>query len=218
MGIDVTSADSGELFKWFLAAILFGARISQTLATRTYLEFSKQKLLSPNRLLRRGWDGLVEVLDRGGYVRYDFKTATKLLDVSKALADRYAGDLNQLHASAADSEDLEQKLKSLAKGIGDITLNIFLRELRGVWRKAEPLPSQLVLMAAKDMRLLPEGPRDRSRALELLKETWMAEGNRGEDFPDFEAALVRHGLELRRSTARPRRRTANEAFGQVTRG
>jgi endonuclease III len=201
MGINVASADPRELFKWLIAAILFGTRISEALATRTYLEFSKQNLLSPKSLLRRGWDGLVEVLDAGGYVHYDFKTATKLLEVSKALVDKYAGDLNQLHAAATDSRDLEQRLTGLAKGIGDVTVNIFLRELRGVWQKADPLPSDLALTAAADLLLFPTAKRDR-RSLELLKKVWTAEGNRIADLPDFEAALIRHGLELRRRASR----------------
>jgi hypothetical protein len=205
VGIDVASGDAGELFKWFLAAILFGARISQTLAARTYLEFSKHKLLSPKSLLRRGWDGIVEVLDRGGYVRYDFKTATKLLDVSKALVDRHAGDLNKLHAAAVDPGDLEEKLKRLGKGVGDVTVNIFLRELRGVWRHAQPLPSDLALSAARELGFLPAKVRDRRCALELLKNVWTHEGNRREDFPEFESALVRHGLEMRRRASRQRR-------------
>ncbi len=107
MGIDLQSLKSGELFKWFIAAVLFGAPIPQAVATRTYFEFAREKLLSPRALLHRGWDGLVEVLDRGGYVRYDFKTATKLLDLSKALVEHYHGDLNRLHDAALDARDIE---------------------------------------------------------------------------------------------------------------
>jgi len=201
LGIRVTSGNSREIFKWFLAATLFGARISEALAKRTYQEFARERLLSPKSLLHRGWDGLVEVLDRGGYARYDFKTATKLLELTTALLNRYAGDLNQLHACATDSADLSQKLKSLAKGIGDVTANIFLRELRGVWQKAEPLPSKLVLAAAQELRMLPGKGCDKAPALELLKQVWTDEGNRLADFPDFEAALVRYGLAVRRRTS-----------------
>lgn len=219
LGVDVASDDPAELFQWFLAAVLFGARISETLAIRTYREFSRRRLLSPRSVVRRGWDGLVEALDAGGYVRYDFKTATKLLDASKALLDRYQGDLNRLHAAATDSADLEARLKGLAKGIGDVTVNIFLRELRGVWRNAEPLPSALVLMAAADLRLLPPALKNRRRSLEMLQQIWIAEGNRSEDFPDFEAALIRHGLELRRRASRsaPPQRTGSHRGLRQTR-
>lgn len=206
LGIRVTSGNSREIFKWFLAATLFGARISEELAKRTYREFARNRLLSPKSLLHRGWDGLVEVLDRGGYARYDFKTATKLLELSTALLNRYAGDLNQLHGCATDSADLCGKLKSLAKGIGDVTVNIFLRELRGVWQKAEPPLSDLVLAAGGQLRLLPGKADDKARALERLREVWTGEGNRLEDFPDFEAALVRYGLAMRRRKVTPGQR------------
>lgn len=83
LGIDLASGESTEIFKWLLAAILFGARISGRIAVQTYNEFARENLLTPNKLLRRGWNGLVEVLDRGGYVRYDFKTATKLLESAR---------------------------------------------------------------------------------------------------------------------------------------
>jgi hypothetical protein len=78
LGIDFAHGKSSEVFKWLLAAILFGARISGRVAVQTYREFAKEGLLSPDKISRRGWDGLVEVLDRGGYVRYDFKTATPI--------------------------------------------------------------------------------------------------------------------------------------------
>jgi hypothetical protein len=214
LGIRVTSGDSSELFKWLLAATLFGARISENLAKRTYREFARAKLVSPRTLLRRGWDGVVEVLDRGGYARYDFKTATKLLELSTALMDRYGGDLGKLHAGAADSVDLARKIKELAKGIGDVTANIFLRELRGVWHKAEPPLSEPALAAAVELRLLPVKVRDGARALELLKQEWIAEGNRLEDFPDFEAALVRYGLALRRRSSTSGRHLSNRDGSQ----
>lgn len=199
MGIDLQSLDARELFKWFIAAVLFGAPISQPIATRTYFEFARENLLSPKALLRRGWDGLVEVLDRGGYVRYDFKTATKLLDLSKTLLDRYKGDLNQLHDNAVDPRDLEQKLKALGKGIGEVTVGIFLRELRGLWPKAQPRLSEIVLTAARELRFVPSGAVQRDDALRRLQKLWIGEGNRMNDFPDFEAALVRHALARRRT-------------------
>jgi len=42
------------------------------------------------RLFRRlGWNKLVEVLDEGGYPRYDYKTADILLDITKKLQDQH---------------------------------------------------------------------------------------------------------------------------------
>ena len=87
LGINLDQGDSHEVFKWFLASILYGARISETIANNTYRVFEKNGVLSPDRILETGWDGLVLLLDVGGYVRYDFKTATKLLEVMAALKD-----------------------------------------------------------------------------------------------------------------------------------
>ena len=192
LGIDLASLESSEIFKWFLASILFGARISETIAVNTYQEFEKEKILSVEAILRTGWDGLVKILDRGGYVRYDFKTATKLLEVMRSLKDKYGGDLNTLHEDSLDSKDLERRIKNLGKGIGEVTVGIFLRELRGLWGKAGPPLSPLVLTAMRNLALLNREAANRS-ALRLLKSLWERNFVRGRDFADLEVALLRLG-------------------------
>lgn len=201
LGIDLSRAESGEVHKWFVAAVLFGARISGKIAAKTYREFELAGVLSPKRILDAGWDALVGLLDRGGYARYDFKTATKLLEVHHTLVQQYKGDLNVLHDSASDGCDLEQRLRSLGKGIGDVTVNIFLRELRGIWSKAEPLPSERVMQAAKALAFIPASMHDATRILQTLKAAWRADSMAPEDFADFEAALVRYQTSLRRKNA-----------------
>ena len=89
LGIDLALGQETEYFKWFLACLLFGKPVQQEVAKRAYLELVQEGITSPEAILKAGWDKLVEVLDRGHYVRYDFSTATKLLDVSKALKERY---------------------------------------------------------------------------------------------------------------------------------
>ena len=201
LGINLSTEDRNEIFKWFFASILFGARISETIVIHTYREFEKKGVLSPEAILRTGWDGLVAILDKGGYVRHDFKTATKLLNVSRRLVDEYKGSLNTLHAAASDAKNLEDRLKALGKGIGDVTVNIFLREMRGVWPKAEPLPSDLVISAARDMNFIPKNVHDKKKILDLLKKKWTDQGMRMKDFPDYEAALIRIGRSARKKAA-----------------
>ncbi len=202
LGIDLSSGRSRDIFRWFLASVLFGARISEGIVKKTFREFDTRGIVSPKTVTDTGWDGLVEILDRGGYVRYDFKTATKLLDLCRFLSENYQADLANLHASASDPKDLEQRLKALAKGIGDVTVNIFLREMRGVWEKADPLPSDLAVMAAKDGGIVPKMVKDPTKILGLLVEAWEKSGMKKKDFPDFEAALVREGVEKRRQQKR----------------
>lgn len=198
LGIDLASGKPAETYKWFIAAVLFGARISEAIAVRTYREFDKAGILSPRKMLDAGWTRLVEILDRGGYVRYDFKTATKLLGVNHVLIQQYNGDLNMLHDCSQDASDLEQRIRQLGKGIGEVTTNIFLREMRGIWRKAAPVPSQLASDAAIELGMAPAKTKGAQRMLDALMETWRAEGMRPAEFPDFEAALVRYGKILRK--------------------
>jgi hypothetical protein len=194
LGIDVRSGADAEIFKWFLAAILFGARISTAIAIKTYREFVREGLVSPKRISARGWDGLIAVLDRGGYARYDFRTASKLLQVCNTLLERYGGSLNRLHREASNPHDLEQRLKALSKGIGEVTTGIFLRELRGIWQKAEPLPSDRAIIAAKSLGFISGSLTNRERALKIMKDRWIQTGGAASQFPDFEAALVRWTL------------------------
>jgi endonuclease III len=129
LGIDLTKP-SGR-FKWFLASILYGARISEKIASNTYKALEKAGLDSSEKIIRAGWDELVRILDSGGYVRYDFSTATKLLNIMMDLKERY-GSLEDIHNQSSDVHDLERRLQEF-KGIGPVTMQIFLRELRGVW-------------------------------------------------------------------------------------
>ena len=191
LGIVLDQGDSHEVFKWFLASILYGARISETIANNTYREFERSGVLSPDRILETGWDDLVLLLDVGGYVRYDFKTATKLLEVMAALKERFDGDLNVLHAQAQSPHDLEQKLMGLGRGIGPVTVNIFLRELRDVWEKADPLPQDLAVIAARNLGLVQAD--ERREILSELRSVWAKQALPGRSFADFESSLVRLG-------------------------
>ncbi|MGB3458536.1 MAG: hypothetical protein WBB08_04430 [Halobacteriota archaeon] len=130
LGIDLT--EPAGRFKWFLASILFGARISEKIAANTYKAFERYGIDSMEQIIAAGWDKLVKVLDEGGYVRYDFSTATKLLDISKTLKEKY-GSLENLYSQSSDTKDLVRRLQEF-KGIGAVTAQIFLRELRGVWQ------------------------------------------------------------------------------------
>ncbi len=131
LDIDLSSHRETEYFKWFLACLLFGKPIQQEVAKLAYAEFVKEGLTSPDAILHAGWDKLVEVLDRGHYVRYDFSTATKLLDISKALKEKY-GTLTHLLQQSQSIDDLSARLQEF-KGIGPKTAEIFLRDMKPVF-------------------------------------------------------------------------------------
>lgn len=50
LGIRLPQKDDREYFKWFLASLLFGARIPETIAKRTYRAFARHRLLTPRRI------------------------------------------------------------------------------------------------------------------------------------------------------------------------
>jgi endonuclease III len=189
LGINLTGKEDKEIFKWFLASVLFGAPITESSAIKTYRCFEKREVLTPNRILETGWDGLVEILDEGGYTRYDFKTADKLLEVMRNFVDKYNGSLNELHKEASNMRDLENRLKSLGKGIGDVTVRIFLRELRGIWKEAAPRPTALVITTAKNLGIMSDEAVE--NALEQLEDFWIENRVAGRSFVNFETALLR---------------------------
>jgi endonuclease III len=149
LGLDLTMPE--DRFKWFLASILFAKRISAETAKRTYRRFEEEGLTTPDRILTAGWDRLVEVLDSGGYVRYDFSTATNLLEIMKDIQERY-GNLENLRRESSSPNDLERRLQEF-KGVGPVGVNIFLRELRGIWEKAKPKPSRMAVKVAQRIGL-----------------------------------------------------------------
>ncbi len=129
--INLKSRSEQELFKWFLACLLFGKPIQTEIAEQAFRELMVARLTSPAATLRAGWDKLVSLLDRAHYVRYDFSTATKLLEVSEELQRRY-GTLTNLLVQAKTAAELSRKLQEF-KHIGPVTARIFLREVRPIW-------------------------------------------------------------------------------------
>jgi hypothetical protein len=155
LGIDLAGNDDRELFKWFLASLLFGGHISETIASHTYRAFAAHGLLTPRKILAAGWDYLVNpIMREGGYVRYDGRKSQQVLKDCEQLLEDYQGSLNRLHEAAADAADLERRVAAFY-GVGPVTVNIFLRELRPFWKKADPAPLPVVqeLAAALDIPL-----------------------------------------------------------------
>jgi hypothetical protein len=170
LGLDLRREE--DRFKWFLASILFAKRISSEIAKKTYKEFERKRIVTPEKIIEAGWDKLVEVLDLGGYVRYDFSTASNLLEIAASLKEKY-GSLETLHAQARDSRGLENKLLEF-KGVGSTAVSIFLRELKGIWQRAKPRPSPLAKEVASRLRL----------------------GEEELELPGMESSLVRINLEF----------------------
>ena len=141
LGIDLSSRNEAELFKWFLACLLFGKPIQQEIAERAYARLVSAGLRNPDKVLDAGWDELVRLLDEAHYVRYDFSTATKLLDVCQELKQRY-GSMTRMIEQARTGAELSALLQEF-KHIGPVTARIFTREVAPIWygsRRPSPKP------------------------------------------------------------------------------
>jgi endonuclease III len=118
-----------ELFKWFLASYLFGKRIQQDIARRTWEVFMSHGIDSPQKIANHSWQQLVDLLGKGNYKRYDESTARNLLDMSHVLIRNHHGNLMNMYECCSDEKEFTKQLQKL-KGVGPKTAEIFMREAR----------------------------------------------------------------------------------------
>jgi endonuclease III len=137
------------------------------------------------------WDDLVALLDRGGYTRYDFKTATRLHDLCDVLVERYGGRVCAIPVGLGTPAELEQALDNLP-GWGPVTVGTFLRELRGVWPLAAPALDGRAAACALHLGLVDDRARDPLASLRSVARAAEV------DPRDLEGALVRVALAHRR--------------------
>lgn len=190
-GIDVDRGDR-EIERWFLAATLFGTRISTAIAIRTYRVLNECGVSTIDDAACCSWAELVELLDRGGYARYDERTARRLLDLAKAVRCRFPGGIAEIGRTITDEDEAAAVLDALP-GWGPSTVGAFLRELRGVWLAAALPIDERVVTAARHIGLV--GPSE----LFLLDQLQHLAVRAGIDARDLEAGLLRLALAHRRS-------------------
>lgn len=188
MGIDVDRGDA-EIERWLFAATLFGTRISAAIAVRTYRLLAESGVGTLAAVEGRSWNDLVELLDRAGYVRYDYRTATRLQKLASTVRGEGVGALRK--STLAETRAALDALP----GWGPATICLFLRELRGVWPSLDPPLDDRAVEAACHIGLL----ASRNRPLEHLR-TLATQA--GLDLRDLETSLVRLWLSHHREFQR----------------
>jgi hypothetical protein len=194
MGIDVDRGDR-EVERWLLAATLFGTRISAAIAVRTYRLMAQARVGTLADVESRSWNELVELLDRGGYARYDYRTVTRLQKLATTLHG------HRIDVLRKDRLDQTRAVLDGLPGWGPVTVSLFLRELRGVWPGVDPPLDDRATQAAHHAGLLDtsEHPLERLRAIATQT---------GLDLRDLEASLVRlwlaHHRKFQRCAGGPR--------------
>lgn len=127
LGLDLSGGAPDQLYGWFLASLLFGRPVQQTVARDTWKVLIKHGLTSPGQFEKYDRESLRSLLDEGHYARIDYVMSDELHDVMGTVKDEY-GSVSELVKKAKSRNDLEEKLLAM-KGIGPKTVEIFLREV-----------------------------------------------------------------------------------------
>lgn len=155
------------LYRLLVLAHLLSARISASVAVATARALSEAGLRDARRMADATWQQRVDALGRGGYRRYDERTATQLGEGAELLTERWGGDLRRLRDEAdGDVRELRRLLQEFP-GVGPTGADIFLREAQLVWPEAGPLLDRKALQGAERLGL----PGDRDRLLSLAGKT-----------------------------------------------
>lgn len=181
LDIDIRANSPSALFRLLVAALLFSARISARLAMQAAMALTDRGWITPQKMVAAGWEERSRTLNRSGYARYDERASRMLGDTSQLILDRYKGDLRNLRQVSGHNIDRERQLLMEFKGIGDVGVDIFFREVQVAWDELFPFADQRARQNARKLGL----PTDAGALLELVGK---------DDFPRLVSALVRVGL------------------------
>ncbi|MET7271985.1 endonuclease [Streptomyces flaveolus] len=151
------------LYRLLVLAHLLSARIRGSIAVATARTLDDAGLGDPRRMADAGRQERVDALGRGGYRRYDERTATQLGDGAGLLIDRWGGDLRRLRKEADGKVPELRRLLQEFPGVGPAGADIFLREAQRVWPEAAPYLDRKALQGARRLGL----PEDADRLLGL---------------------------------------------------
>jgi hypothetical protein len=192
LGIDVDAGEA-EVERWFLAATLFGTRISAGVAERAFAVLNEAGLTRIGQARHVRSEDLIELLDTGGYARYDFRATFRLQALSEIIDERYDGQAAQIGRLYQDYPALRTALIALP-GWGPVTVQLFLRELRGVWPGAQPPLDPRAAVGACHLGFL-----STEQAPAALPQIVRLAAAAGLDVRDLESSLVRLALAHRRT-------------------
>ena len=150
--INVAQNTPAPLFQLLCATILFSARINSTIAKNSMNALRDRGWTTADKMLNSTWDERLEALTEGGYTRYRERTATMLGDTVEHLMSAYDGDLRKLRDQATDRADLRSHFKEF-KGIGDVGVDIFFREVQVAWEELYPFVDEKSQEAAHKLDL-----------------------------------------------------------------
>jgi hypothetical protein len=185
IGFDPAKNTPSPLYRLLCASLLFSARIGAGIAVRAARALAAEGWTTAQKMADSTWEQRTRTLNESGYARYDERTATMLGQTTDLLLEEYGGDLRKLRDAADRDPTEERRLLKRFKGIGDVGVDIFFREVQGAWDELYPFLDQRALRNAEAL-----GLGDDPEALARLAGR--------SDFARLAAALVR----VRNATSR----------------
>jgi hypothetical protein len=153
LGINLERGSPSALFQWLCASVLYSARIGSQIAGEAFRNLKRRGWRTAQAMARSTWEQRVTELNKAGYARYQERTATMLGDLSEFLLDRWQGDLRRLREDAGRDPRQERKLLKEVKGMGDVGVDIFFREVQAIWPEVSPFADRRALRAAQQLGL-----------------------------------------------------------------
>ncbi|MFE0882222.1 HhH-GDP family DNA glycosylase [Streptomyces rochei] len=155
------------LYRLLVLAHLLSARIRGSVAVATARALQDAGLSDPRRMADAERQERVDALGRGGYRRYDERTAAQLGEAAELLNERWGGDLRRLREEADGEVGEVRRLLQEFPGIGPTGADIFLREVQRVWPDVAPWLDRKALQGAERLGL----PKDPDRLVRLAGRT-----------------------------------------------
>ena len=164
----ITLRDTPQpLYRLLVLALLLSARIRGSVALATARALYEAGLRDPRRMAGASWQQRVDALGRGGYRRYDERTATQLGDGAELLTERWGGDLRRVRKEADGDTGRLRDLLEEFPGLGPAGADIFLREVQLVWPEVAPYLDRKALDGAARLGL----PKEPDRIVRLAGDT-----------------------------------------------
>lgn len=169
------------LYQLLVLSSLLSTRIRASIAVAAARALFADGMRTPHAMAEASWQQRVDALGKGGYRRYDERTASQLGEAAEMLQRDYHGDVRRMRTEAdGDMDRLRANLRKV-KGLGPTGADIFLREAQAVWPEAAPYLDGKALQGAERLNL----PTDPAKLARLTD---------GRDPSVLAAALVRAAL------------------------
>lgn len=153
LGIPLERNTPSPLFRLLCYSLLSSAPIGHTLALRAARAVADAGWTTARTMKGSTPRQRIRVLDRAGYARYDELKAAELADAAALLLEKYGGDLRRLRSSGGRNSDRIAELLMEFRGIGEVGVGIFLREVQIAWGELHPYADDPVLDAARRLGL-----------------------------------------------------------------